>query len=121
MTPARPKKTPKKSVDAMRAWLEKQEAYTLQRPMRKNFAGNPYAVTNMMDVWEFDLLDVQSYAKYNDNYRYILSVIDLFSEFLHMIPKNTNSGHSVASGCRSIFDYPKYFDKSAPRNMGTNR
>jgi len=41
----------------------------------KRFARNPYTVSNVMDVWECDLLDVQAYAKYNGNYRYILSVI----------------------------------------------
>jgi len=30
----------KKSVDAMRAWLEKQDAYTFHRPARKRFARN---------------------------------------------------------------------------------
>jgi len=56
-----------------------------------------------MDVWECDLLDVQAYAKYNDNYRYILSVIDVFSKYLHLIPIRTKSGPSVASSFRSIF------------------
>jgi len=32
-----------------------------------------------MDVWECDLFDVEAFTKYNDNYRYILSVIDVFS------------------------------------------
>jgi len=61
-----------------------------------------------MDVWECDLLHVKAYAKYNDNYRYILSVIGVFSKFLHMVPIKTKSGPSVASGLRSIFDDPKY-------------
>jgi len=78
------------------AWLEKQDAYTLHRLVRKRFARNPYTVTNVMDVLECDLLDVQAYAKYNDNYRYILSVIDIFSKYLHMIILKTKSGPSVA-------------------------
>ena len=65
----------KKSADVMKAWLEKQDAYTLYRPVRKLVARNPYRMSNVMDVWECDFMDVQAYAKYNDNYRYILSVI----------------------------------------------
>jgi len=79
--------------------------------VRKHFARNPYIVANVMDVWECDLLDVQAYAKYNDNHRHILSVIDLFSKFLHMIPVKTNSGPSVASAFRSMCDDPKYSSK----------
>ena len=52
------------SVGAIRAWLEEQDAYTLHRPVRKRFARNSYTVTNVTDVWECDLLDVQAYAKY---------------------------------------------------------
>jgi len=61
-------------------------------------------VTNVGDVWECDLLDVQSYAKYNDSIRYILSVIDVFSKFLYLIPVKTNSGPAVTAAFRSIFD-----------------
>ena len=39
------------------------------------FPRNPYTVTNVMDVWECDLMDMQSLSKYNDKYKYLLSVI----------------------------------------------
>jgi len=91
-------------VAATRAWLEEQDAYTLHRPVRKRFARNPYTVTNVGGVWECDLLDVQSYAKYNDNYSYILYVIDVFSKYLYLIPVKTKSGPAVTSAFRSIFD-----------------
>jgi len=71
----------KKSDDFIRSWLEKENAYTLHRQVKKRLVRNPCAVTNVMDVWECELLDVQAYAKYNDNYRYILSVIDVFRNF----------------------------------------
>jgi len=86
---------------ATRAWLEEQDAYTLHRPVRKRFARNPYTVTNVGDVWECDLFDVKSYAKYNDNFRYILSIIDVFSKFHYLIPVN---GPAVTAAFRSIFD-----------------
>ena len=97
------KGTPK-SIGFIRAWLEKQDAYTLHRPAKKRFAHNPYTVTNVMDVWECDLLDVQAYAKYNDNYKYILSVIDIFSKFLFLVPVKTKSGPAVTTVFLSIFD-----------------
>jgi len=39
-----------KSADVIKAWLEKQDAYTLHRPERKRFARNPYTVFNVLDV-----------------------------------------------------------------------
>ena len=61
-------------------------------------------MTNVMDVWECDLLDVQSYAKYNDNFKYILAVTDVFSKFLYLIAVKTKSGPAVTAAFRSIFD-----------------
>ena len=72
--------------------------------VRKRIARNPYTVTNVRNVWECDLLDVHSYAKYNDNFRYILSVIDVFSKFLYLIPVKTKSGPAVTAAFLSIFD-----------------
>jgi hypothetical protein len=69
----------------MQKWLLQQDSYTLHRPVRKRFARNPYNVTNIMDVWECYLLDVQNFSKFNDKYKYLLSVIDVFSKFLHIV------------------------------------
>jgi len=66
------KKQTKRGFDVITAWLEKQDAYTLHRPVRKLFARNLFTVTNVMDVWECDVLGTEAYSKYNDNYRYIL-------------------------------------------------
>jgi len=50
------KPTPKTISDEyFEAWLQKQDVYTLHRPVRKRFAHNPYA------VWECDLLNVKAY------------------------------------------------------------
>jgi len=67
--------------------LEYQDAYMIHRPARRRFLHNPYTVSNIRDVWECDILNMQSLAKYNDTYRYILSVIDVFSN------KSTSGAH----------------------------
>jgi hypothetical protein len=88
---------PTKNKSDVKAWLEHQKAYKMHRPLRKRFLRNPYTVTNLMDVWECDLLDMQSLAKFNDMYRHILSVIDLFSKYLHLVPVK------ITSAFRSLF------------------
>jgi len=115
------KKGKPQSVDSTRAWLEEQDAYTLHRPARKRFAGNPYTVTNVGEVWECDLLDVKSYAKYNDNYRYILSAIDVFSKFLYLIPVKTKSGPAFTAAFRSIFDDKPKLHLPRPVWVGTDK
>ena len=53
------------SQDVFTAWLEKQDAYTLYRPVRKRFPRHPYTV-NIMEVGECDVVYVQGLSKYND-------------------------------------------------------
>ena len=84
-------------LDDIRHWLEKQDTYTLHRPIRKLFARKPYSVINVMDVWECDLVDVRTLGRFNDNYKYILFVIDVFSKFLHLVPLRSKTGTAVAS------------------------
>ena len=92
----------------MRAWLENQDTYTLHRHVKNRFARNPYPVNNVMDVWECDLLDVRALGKYNDKYVYIISVIDVFSKFLHLVPLRSKTGTAVSSAFESIFKDPRY-------------
>ena len=61
-----------------------------------------------MDVWEWDLVDVRALGKYNDKYVYILSVIDAFSKFLHLIPLKSKTDTAVSSAFQSIFKDPRY-------------
>ena len=72
--------------------------------MRKRFARNPNTVTNVRDVWQCDLLDVESYVKYNDKFSYNIFVIDVFSKYQFLIPVKIKSGPAVTAAFRSIFD-----------------
>ena len=81
---------------------------TLHRQVRKRFPRNPYSVTNVMDVWECDLVDVRALRRFNDRYKYILTVIDVFSKFLHMVPLKTKTGAAVASAFESVLRDPRY-------------
>jgi len=92
----------------VKAWLLKQDAYTLHRPVRKRFPRNPYTVNNINDVWESDLVDVQSLGKYNDGIKYLLTVIDVFSKYLHIIPLRSKTGKAVTTAFQTILKDPKY-------------
>ena len=55
-----------------------------------------------MDVWECDLMDMQFLSKYNDKYKYLLSVTDVFSKYLHIVPLRSKMGTAVSSAFRTI-------------------
>jgi transposase InsO family protein len=53
-------------------------------------------------------VDVQVLSKYKDGVKYLLTVIDVFSKFLHIIPLLTKTGKVVTTAFQTIFNYPKY-------------
>jgi len=97
-----------KKPSEIKSWLEMQDAYTLHKPLRRRFPRNSYTVNNLLDVWEADLVDVQAFSKFNDNYKYLLTVIDVFSKFLHIVPLKSKMGTSVTLAFQSILKDPKY-------------
>jgi len=82
----------KKNKSDIRAWLEQQESIQC---MGLSWSVSSAIPTLCPTSWKCDLLDVQSLAKYNDMYRYILSVIDVFSKYLQLVPVKTKSGPSI--------------------------
>jgi len=71
-----------KKPSEIKSWLGIQHAYTMHKSLRRRFPRNPYTVNNILDVWECDLIDVQFLNKFNDNYKYLLKVIDVFFDIL---------------------------------------
>jgi len=67
-------------------WLFGQDTCTLYKAVRKRFLRTPYTVTNIDDIWEMDLADLSCLSKYNDKYKLLLNVIDIFSRYDWIIP-----------------------------------
>ena len=63
-------------------FLKAQNTYTINRNRRKRFSRLHYEVNNINDIWQIDLIDFQSISSYNDNFKYLLVCIDVFSKFL---------------------------------------
>jgi transposase InsO family protein len=93
------RKNKKKDVEE---WLSGQDTYTLHKPARKRFPCNPYMVANTDDVWEMDLADLHSLAKYNDKYKYLLNVIDIFSRYARSVPLKDKIGTSIMMALKSL-------------------
>lgn len=88
-------------------WLKTQEVYTLHKPYRKRFSRNFYYVTFIDNLWQADLNDLRSLSKYNDGYKYILTVIDVFSKYAWAIPLMRKTGDEVKKAFENIFEHRK--------------
>jgi hypothetical protein len=61
-----------------------------------------------MDIWKCDLVDLQAFSNFNDAYKYLLTVMDVFSKFLHNVPLKSNTSKDATSAFLYIFKDPKY-------------
>ena len=73
----------------------------------KKFKRRSVYVPGIECVWSLDLADMNAFIKYNDNYRYILCVIDVFSKYAFCIPLKTKSASSVLNAFKSVVESSK--------------
>ena len=102
-------KAVKKSIplSTIKHWLTKQTAYTLHRPVKRRFPRNFYFVHNIDDQWQADLNDMQSLRNHNKGYRYILTVIDIFSRHAWAVPVKNKTGVCIKKAFHQIFKQSK--------------
>jgi len=87
--------------------LSSQNAYTLHKLVRKRFPRSPYTVTNIDVVWKMDLAYLSSLSKYNDKYKYVLNLIDIFSRHAWSVPLKDKPATSITAALKSLFQNRK--------------
>lgn len=85
------------------SWIQEQETYTLHKPARKKFKRNRIIVYGIDDTWQADLIDLQNIAKENNNYKYLLTIIDVFSKYAWVIPLKNKTQDSIITAFKSVF------------------
>ena len=91
------------SEKKVKEWMKAQPTYTLHKMARKRYPTRKYIVHNIDEQWEADLADLQLIADENNGYRYILTVIDIFSRYAWARPIRTKHGREVAAAFKDIF------------------
>ena len=70
----------------MRIW-SCQLADELHKPVGKRFQKCSVFAKQVDDIWTADLVDISPYSRSNCGYRYLLTVIDVFSKYGWIVPK----------------------------------
>ena len=82
----------------IKEWLEGEDTYTVNRAVRRTFKRNRVIVSGIDNQWDGDLMVLDSLAKYNSNYKYVLLLIDIFSRYIWTVKmKNKNSTSTIAA------------------------
>jgi len=89
----------------------------LYAPARRNFERRPVVVKGYDDLWQADAVEMWSYARFNNGYKYILIVIDVLSKYAWAIPLKSKNEIETAKAFSTIF----WDNKKIPKNLQTDR
>jgi len=84
-------------------WLRRQRTYTLHKPARLRYSTRPYKSASIHQQWQADLVEMIPYENLNDGYRYLLTVIVLFSRYAWAKPIKDKTGKEVKQSFKEIF------------------
>ena len=105
------------TVQRAREVLQRDLGYTLHKPRRRRFPTLPVMVFGMDEQWTADLIEVIIIAKYNRGYRYLLTVVDVFSKYAWVEPVKNKTGKVVTYAMAKIL---KRSEGRKPTNLQTD-
>ena len=88
-------------------WLAEQEAYSLHKPVRRRFARRRIFSRGIDYLWQADLADMTHLAEHNDGFRYLLTVIDVFSKYAFVATLKKKDSKSVVEAFAKILEEEK--------------
>ena len=67
------------------------------------------------EIWAADLIDMQAFSSDNNGIKYLLTVIDIFSKFVWIVPLKRKTGQKVAN------DFSRILKERRPSNTWVDR
>ena len=90
------------SINKMIEKQQQQLAKEVLGPQTTKFKRQRIIPLYKDETWSADLIDKSSLSKYNNNYKFILTVIDIFTKYGWAIPLKNKSGLSITNGFKTI-------------------
>ena len=79
----------------MKKWLSKQETYTTFRPARRTFRRPKVLAFTKNYQWDSDTANMMKYKSDNNEYAYVVVLIDIFTRYLYTAPLKTLRGEEM--------------------------
>ncbi|XP_057340577.1 uncharacterized protein LOC130677741 [Microplitis mediator] len=78
-------------------------AYEIHKPARRNYQRRHVDIQGLDETWQADLVEMIPYATSNKGYKYLLTVIYIFSKYAWAVPIKNKSGSDITSAMKSVF------------------
>ena len=83
-------------------FLSNIETYTVQKPARHNFPRSRVIVSGLNAQWDGDLASMENVAQFNDNVKFLLILIYIFSRFLIVKTLKNKKSSTVTNAIKSL-------------------
>lgn len=83
-------------------WLSAEEAYTVHRRPVRRFPRIPVIVSGLEDQYDADLMMMINLASANEEYKYVLIVIDVFSRYVWTEPLKLKNEESTLAAFKKV-------------------
>ena len=103
------------SRSRVKRWLQNQQSYSLNKHVDRKFKRGKVMVKGIDDQFEADLASMTDYAKDNNGYKYLLTVIDVFSRYAWVEPLKDKTADSIVKAFKKILS-----EGRKPRRLRTD-
>ncbi len=126
---ARKKDARVKHKDVEKA-LQASDSYTLHKPVKREPLYRRIYSKGIGDIYQADLVDMTKFAKDNSNYKFIITIIDIFSKKAWAMKLKKKTGDAIVNvmkpfflrnKCKKIeFDQgTEFYNKKIPKSFKT--
>ena len=78
----------------------------LLKPAIKTFKRREVNTFYINDIWSADIVDLSNLSKYNNGYKYLLTIIDIYSRYVFVFALKDKTSKSVLSCFKKLKSYP---------------
>ena len=78
----------------------------LLKPAIKTFKRREVNTFYINDIWSADIVDLSNLSKYNNGYKYLLTIIDIYSRYVFVFALKDKTSKSVLNCFKKLKPYP---------------
>lgn len=90
----------------------------IHRSARKRFPRRRVLQVGINDTWQIDLVEMIPHSHQNSGYKYILTIIDIFSKMAYAAPLKSKTAVCVTSAMQGVLDKSKVQPRSIHSDEG---
>ena len=106
------------NIKKTKDWLSNEMTYTLHKQAPRHYTTRPYRTNKIDAQWQADIVEMQDFKNVNNDNRYLLMVIHIFSRYAWARPLLNKEAKTVIAAFESILEQGGRRSASLQTNEG---